>query len=116
MDNIKVSVITVCKNSAKTIEETIQSVIYQTYSNIEIIISDNHSMDCTEEIIQDLLRERNNIRFFKHEKNIGMVGNWNFCLEQAGGKFFLMLSDDDLLEKTAIEKMVNCMNDEKDLK
>ena len=52
MENILVSIITVCYNSESTIEKTIKSVLNQTYSNIEYIIVDGKSTDSTMEIVK----------------------------------------------------------------
>jgi glycosyltransferase involved in cell wall biosynthesis len=43
--------------------------------------------------------------------NVGMMGNWNACLNAASGKYFLMLSDDDILEPTAIAEMVEALEE-----
>ncbi|MGI9860908.1 glycosyltransferase family 2 protein [Moorella naiadis] len=96
-------------NRAHYIAETVESALNQTYENIEIIISDNCSTDNTEEIVKQF--KEGKIRYYRQNTNIGMVGNWNFCLQQATGDFFLLLSDDDLLEKEAIERLLSQFND-----
>jgi glycosyltransferase involved in cell wall biosynthesis len=89
------------RNRAYLLEQTIKSVLNQTYKNIEIIVSDNCSDDNTEEIVRKFGRDKN-IYYYRQNTNIGMVNNWNFCLDKANGEFFLLLSDDDILEEDAI--------------
>ena len=92
-------------NRLDLLRETLDSVLSQTYSNIQIIISDNFSTDGTQEWLKNLELD-NTIVIFQRE-NIGMVRNWNECLYSASGKFFLLLSDDDLLSPNAIENLVS---------
>jgi glycosyltransferase involved in cell wall biosynthesis len=71
---------------------------------VEVLVSNNASTDRTEEILESFDDDR--LRVLRQEKTIPMMENWNACLSAATGEFFLLLSDDDLLEKTAIEEMV----------
>lgn len=86
------------RDRPESLVRAIESLLAQSCDNLEIIVADNASTaDLTP------LRSRyTGIRWFRHERNIGMVGNWNFCLEQAGGDLFLMLSDDDQLMPGAL--------------
>ncbi|QII12840.1 putative beta-1,4-galactosyltransferase [Candidatus Kuenenia stuttgartiensis] len=91
------------------LRQAIECAVNQTYSNIEIIISDNCSTDNTEMVVKDFTDPR--IRYFRHEKNIGGNNNFNFCLEQAKGEYFLLLMDDDLIDRDFIEtcwKSIDC--------
>lgn len=58
------------------LKQAIQSAVTQTYSNIEIIVSDNCSTDNTEKLVKSFNDSR--IRYFKQSRNIGMVPNSNF--------------------------------------
>jgi glycosyltransferase involved in cell wall biosynthesis len=87
------------------LRQTLTSALTQTYPNIEIIVSDNCSTDHTETVVKEFSDSR--IRYFKHEKNIGPYNNWDFCLQQAEGTYFLLLHDDDLIDRDFIEI---CMN------
>ncbi len=90
----------------------IQSAVSQTYTNIEIIVSDNCSTDNTEIVVKEFNDPR--IRYFKHSKSIGYIDNANFCVEQARGDYLLLLHDDDLIDHDFIEvclKAVNYTND-----
>ncbi len=91
------------------LKQCLQSAVDQTYPNIEIIVGDNCSSDDTDKVVAGFADPR--IRYFKHPENIGPNNNFNFCLNQAGGAYFLLLHDDDLLDPDFIEC---CMNEAKD--
>ena len=88
------------------LEAALRSAVYQTYPNIEIIVSDNCSTDHTEAVVKSFLNPR--VNYFKQKKNIGANNNFNFCLEMAHGDYFLLLHDDDLIDLDFIE---TCMKD-----
>ena len=84
-------------------KEALKSALSQTYSNYEIIVSDNCSTDNTEELVKSYSDGR--IIYYKHEKNIPANENFNFCLRKARGKYFLLLHDDDLIDKEIFDGM-----------
>lgn len=90
------------------LKQAIQCAINQTYSNVEIIISDNCSTDNTEAVVKNFKYPR--IRYFRQEKNIGGNNNFNFCIEQAKGEYFLLLMDDDLIDSDFIETCMRGVN------
>jgi glycosyltransferase involved in cell wall biosynthesis len=93
-------------NRADTyLPQALSSAMSQTYPNIEIIVSDNCSTDHTKALVMGFSDPR--IRYFRHEKNIGPNNNFNFCLQQANGIYFLFLHDDDLIDHDFVE---TCMN------
>ena len=79
----------------------LRSALKQTYSNIEIVVSDNGSTDNTEQVVKGFSDER--IRYYKHPANIGASNNFNFCVQQARGSFFLRFHDDDLIDQDFVE-------------
>jgi glycosyltransferase involved in cell wall biosynthesis len=81
--------------------KAIESARNQTYPNLEIIVSDNCSIDHTERLVTGIIDSR--IRHFKHPMNIGSNKNLNFCLKEAKGEHFLLLCDDDLIDEDFIE-------------
>jgi len=84
------------------LSDAIESAISQTFENIEVLIADNCSNDHTSEIVGSFRDSR--IRYHRHDENIGANNNFNFCIRQAKGKYFLLLSDDDLIDADMIEK------------
>lgn len=99
-----VSIITVCKNAETTIEKTIQSVICQTYDNIEFIIIDGKSSDKTIEIINSY---KEYITYFISESDKGIADAWNKGIKKSNGSFIQLLNADDSLDEKKIEASIN---------
>ncbi len=104
-----VSIITPLYNCEKYIEETILSVINQTYKNWEMIIVDDCSKDNGTEIVEKYQRKDNRIKLFKNEINLGGAGTRNKCIEKAKGKYIAFLDSDDLWKKEKLEKQISFM-------
>jgi glycosyltransferase involved in cell wall biosynthesis len=108
---IKISIITVCRNSALFLEETIKSVISQTYPDIEYIIIDGKSTDATIEIIKKYSSYLSN---WISEKDNSMYDAINKGLKIATGDYILILnSDDKLADELVIQKVVTQMEKQK---
>ncbi|PCJ25981.1 MAG: glycosyl transferase [Flavobacteriales bacterium] len=90
--SLKVSIITVCYNSSKTIEDTIQSVLSQTYTNIEYIIIDGLSTDNTLEIVT---KYKDKITKIVSEKDNGLYDAINKGIKLATGDIIANLNSDD---------------------
>ena len=99
-----VSVCIPAYNNADYISETIDCILNQTYKNIELVICDDHSTDKTIEVIQSYSDPR--VKLFLNEKNLGMSGNWNNCLNHCTGEFIKLICADDMLTNDALEKEV----------
>lgn len=107
----KVSIITVCYNSAKTIEDTIQSVISQTYNNIEYIIIDGGSTDNTLEVVN---RYKDKISKIVSEKDNGLYDAINKGIELTTGSIIANLNSDDFyIDQNVITDVVAKMEEEK---
>ncbi len=92
-------------NAEKFINETLESILNQTYQNLEIIITDDCSKDQTVSIINSFSDKR--IKFYQNEKNLGVEGNWNKALQQATGKYCKMMGADDILYSNCISEQLN---------
>ncbi len=102
---MKISIITVCFNSEKTIEKTILSVLSQNYSNIEYIIVDGQSMDNTLEIINNYIDK---IDCIISEPDKGIYDAINKGILKATGEIIGILnSDDEFYDNTIISKIVS---------
>lgn len=91
-----VSVITPMYNAEKWIEETVRSVMAQSYEYWEMIVVDDCSTDCSAEIIQELQGEDSRIRYYRNEKNSGVAAARNRAISFAQGQYLAFLDSDDL--------------------
>lgn len=89
-------------NGEKYIAETIQSVLTQTYSRIEILVQDNASTDGTQIILQEFATKNSQIYIERNEQNCGMAANWNLVINRARGDYIMLLSADDLLKESFV--------------
>lgn len=111
-ENIKVTIITPCFNSEKTIENTIKSVVGQTYKNIEYIIVDGASTDSTIDIVNNYKNTYDNI-ILVSEKDRGVYDAMNKGIELASGEIIGIINSDDWYELDAVENIVKAYNNEK---
>ena len=98
-----VSIITVVYNGEKYLEQTIQSVINQSYKNIEYLIIDGGSTDGTLDIIK---KYENNISYWVSEPDRGLYDAMNKGIKLAKGELIGMINSDDWYEEDAVETMV----------
>ena len=91
------------------LQNALRSALEQTYPNLEIVVSDNGSLDHTEAFVKSFADPR--VRYFKQAQNIGANANFNFCLEQARGDYFLLLHDDDVLDPDLVEACLDAAGD-----
>lgn len=105
MDNtlFKVSLILPTYNRGNVINESVKSVISQTYENWELIISDDASNDRTSEICQELARQDHRIKYYRNENNLGLPRNRNAALSKVNGDLILFTEDDMVLDKKCVE-------------
>ncbi len=110
---MKISIITVSYNSANTIEQTIRSVINQSYNNIEYIIIDGGSKDGTVNILE---KYNKSISYWCSESDNGIYYAMNKGINLATGDYIQILgSDDCLYEKDTIKNVVESMDEDIDI-
>ena len=97
-------------NRAKGLERTLECITHQTYKNLRILISDNHSTDeHVLEVINKFAAADERIQYFIQPSNISIVPNFQFLLDKAEGKYFMWAADDDQWDTNFIEVCVNGM-------
>lgn len=97
-------------NGEKLICEALDSLLAQDFKNFELIISDNASTDRTAEICKMYAARDSRIRYYRNERNIGPVSNFNKVIHLGRGKYFMWAADDDLYESSYISCMVDSLN------
>jgi glycosyltransferase involved in cell wall biosynthesis len=83
------------------LRQALESALAQSYPNLEIVVSDNGSTDNTESVVQSYADPR--VRFFRQQPPVVPNDNFNFCLSQANGSYFLLLHDDDKVDPDFVE-------------
>lgn len=107
--NEKVSVIIPVYNSEKFLKHTINSVLRQSYTDIEIIVVDDCSQDNSAKIVLEMQKQYSNIRYYKQKTNKGVALARNRGLELAVGRYVAFLDSDDLWCKDKIKKQLELM-------
>lgn len=101
-----VSIITPCYNAEKYIEETIKSVINQTYQNWEMIIVDDISTDNTISIINQYIMIEPRIRFYVLDNKGGASIARNKAIRESNGKYIAFLDADDLWKEDKLSRQI----------
>ena len=89
------------------IRKALNSILNQTYKNLEIIISDNCSTDDTVNVINEIIKDDKRVKFFRQNKPLGPAENFSFVLSKASGKYFKWNCHDDFVSNNFIEKNLN---------
>ena len=114
MDKPKVAIIIPNYNKESFLPACIESATNQTYSNIEIIIVDDHSTDHSDSIIKKLIKGQPNIKYYRLPKNRGVSHARNYGAAKATADFLVFLDSDDVyINNKKIENEVTIINNNK---
>jgi hypothetical protein len=97
-------------NGSRFIEGALTSLLDQSYSDFDLIISDNASTDQTEEICRDFARSDARIRYIRQEKNLGAVPNFNRVFELSDHEYFKWAAVDDFCHPSYLKKAVRVLD------
>jgi glycosyltransferase involved in cell wall biosynthesis len=97
-------------NGERYLEETLDSILAQTYPDFELIISDNASTDRTQEICRAYGARDRRIRYFRNETNLGASRNFNRVFELSSGEYFKWAAHDDLCAPQFLERCVDVLD------
>lgn len=105
-----VSVLLPTFNSERYIRQALDSLLSQSYPNVELVISDDASSDKTTKILSEYKAQYpKSIKLFFQERNLGVTRNCNFILQRCSGEFILFFAGDDLLYKNCISDSVSAI-------
>jgi len=100
--NNLVSVIMSAQNAGEYISKSIESILNQSYKNIELLIIDDGSLDNTYEVMKEFKRKEENVYIFKNTQNKGLTKSLNILLQNTQGKYIARQDADDTSHKERI--------------
>src|SRR5690349_10600288 len=98
------------RNGQKYIREAMDSILAQTFSDLELIVCDNASTDATEQIVREYAARDPRVRYHKNERDVGPAGNHNIAFGLARGEFFRWHAHDDLIGPEYLAKCVELLD------
>lgn len=111
----KVSIIISCYNQEEYIADAIYSALNQTYSNIEVVIVNDASVDASKVVIESVIENDNRCIFINNELNRGVIYSRNVAISRCTGEYILPLDGDDKIEATYVEKAVRVLRENNDV-
>ena len=94
-------------NGEKHLRETLDSVLAQTFNNLEVLIVDDNSTDNTMGILREYASKENRIRIVQNEINLGLVNNWNRCVDLAHGDWIKFVFQDDIIAPDCVALLLH---------
>lgn len=110
-----VTILLLSYNQEKFIAEAVRSVLAQDYANLEVIISDDCSLDSTYQIIKDVVNEysgEKSISIIRNEKNLGLTAHFNALLSRARGEIIVIAAGDDVSLPHRVSQTVAILQDD----
>lgn len=104
----KVSIVLPFYNAEKFLSRCIESVLAQTYTDYELILVNDGSVDRSEKIAQDYVKKDSRVQLIS-KKNTGVSDSRNVGMKKASGEFLMFVDADDWLANTALNKLVLCL-------
>ncbi len=96
------------------LKETLENILSQDYIDYEIVITDNNPGGEPEKIAQFYADKYEHITYIKHSKKIGALKNWNSCIENAKGEYFIFAGAHDLWSEGFLSQLVKTIEDNPD--
>jgi glycosyltransferase involved in cell wall biosynthesis len=90
-------------NGEQTLRTALDSLLSQSFSDFELVISDNASSDATESICRDYAERDRRIRYVRQGKNLGATENFRYVLDEAHGEYFMWAASDDVRSPDFLE-------------
>ena len=102
-------------NDARWVGTAIESLLDQTFTDFELLISDNASTDGTSRICQDYARMDRRIDYRRHDRNLGITENHNNVFQRATGRYFKWASSNDQCEPRFLQECFNVLEQREDV-
>ena len=96
-------------NGEDYLEEAVESILAQTYTDFELVISDNASTDRTEGICRSFADRDERVKYFRNPQNIGATQNWYRVFDLSCGKYFASAAHDDVYSPEFMEKCISIL-------
>lgn len=97
-------------NGERYLAAAVDSLLAQTFTDFELLISDNGSTDGTQAIGEAYARADSRVRYVRHPRNLGSTFNHNFVILEARGEFFKWVSDDDLYSPDLLQRCMDALD------
>ena len=107
----KVDVLLATYNGEKYLKEQIDSILNQTYQNMNLIISDDNSKDSTRKILEEYKNTDNRIKIYLQDKNLGYIKNFEFLLTKVESNYYMLSDQDDVWLPEKIEKSMKTLKE-----
>ncbi len=107
----KIDVLLATYNGEMYLKEQLDSILNQTYKNINLIISDDCSTDSTREILKEYEKKDSRIKIYLQDKNLGYIRNFEFLLSKVESNYYALSDQDDVWLEDKIEKLYKKMID-----
>ena len=98
-------------NDIEYIEESLMSVLSQSFQDFELIISDDGSTDGSGDFCREFAKKDARVQYVRQPKNLGISKNMEWLLNQSEAKYFVWAGDDDLMDKEYIATLLNLLED-----
>ncbi len=100
-------------NGADTVAPVVEAVLAQTYSNLELVISDNASTDSTQEICRQFARDDRRVVYLRQATNVGLLNNFISVAENTAGTYVRWIGDDDSLEPDYLARVLDVFEEDR---
>ena len=112
MNKNLISVLLPVFNAEEDINIAIQSILNQSYKDLELLIIDDGSTDNSYQICMNISEQDNRVKVFRNHNNLGLTKSLNLLINESNGKYLARQDADDWSEETRFEKQLKFMNDE----
>lgn len=115
MSDFKLSICIATYNRGKFIGETLNSILTQNLSGVELIVVDGASLDNTHTVMTEYVSKHPNVKYFHEATNSGVDRDYDKAVGYASGEYCWLMTDDDILEPTAISRVLESIQEAHDL-